>query len=352
MLLNHYSAFSRILPSLAACGFIMNCCAPPVAAQWLDDFSDGNASAPPVQWTPSFAFPGDYDVSSGDYVLTPTDDPNQAAGTGDETLLTTVNDVVFTDTSVRTQAVVGYGDEPEPGRNSDFDGNGWVGGEDLLIWQLAYNEAGFQQHGDANFDTLIDGEDLAIWDEQYGRPPNVRGGNVGVTARFDTTTGNGYVLLMDDQTQWNLLAVEGFGAVQVQINDQEGENVPPIDEATGETINASSDLMIQLDVTGQGDDTLLEVWFWRPDEPMPAEPFFSRVDDFSGVAADAGVAGILYNEDEANTPGIYRFVEASNVHLGGATNVAAAPEPTAVSLIALCIAALAAREAARRRLAL
>lgn len=309
------------------------------AVDWFDDFSDGNADAPPVQWSPSPVFAGDYDASTGDYVLTPTDDPSQAAGTGDETLLATVDDVVFTDTSVRTRALVGFGDEPEPGRNADFDDSGRVGGEDFLIWQQSYDLLGFHEHGDANGDVLVTAADLEIWEDQFGRPPNVRGGNVGVTARFNTNTGDGYVLVIDDGSQWNLLAIGGFGAVQIPINDQEGENVPPIETATGEPINAASDLMIQLDVTNQGDDPLLKVWFWRPDEPMPEEPFFSRVDDFSGVAIDQGAAGILYNEDTANTPGIYRFVQASDVHLGGPVNAAAVPEPTTAALAILSVAA-------------
>ena len=145
---------------------------------------------------------------------------------------------------------------------------------------------------------------------------------------------------MDDGSQWNLLAVQQFGGVQVQINDQEGENVPPVDPDTEEVINASEDLMIQLDVTGQGDEILLEVWFWRPDEPMPDEPFFSRVDSFSGIAIDQGAAGVIYNEDQANSPGIFRFVEASDVHLGGASPISVVPEPSTIvaGLIALLVA--------------
>lgn len=89
------------------------------AVSWFDDFSDGNADDPPVQWTPSPVFAGSYDASSGSYVLTPTDDGSQPAGTGDENLLSTVNSFSFTNTSIRTQAVVGFSTEPDPDRDAD-----------------------------------------------------------------------------------------------------------------------------------------------------------------------------------------------------------------------------------------
>ena len=41
------------------------------AVEWFDNFSDGNADSPPVQWSP--ILPADYDASSQDYVLTATD---------------------------------------------------------------------------------------------------------------------------------------------------------------------------------------------------------------------------------------------------------------------------------------
>jgi len=305
------------------------------AVDWFDDFSDGNANSPPVQWTASPVFSGDYDASSGDYILTPTDDGGQA-DPGDENLISTVNGINFTDTSVRTRAVVGIGDSPDLDRDSDFDASGLVTGEDFLTWQRGSGGAGTQSEGDADFSGFIDGDDFDIWEDQFGGPPNLRGGNVGVMARFNPTTGSGYLVVIDNGSQWNLIAIDGFGATQVQINNLSGENVPPIDPGTGLPINAENDLMIQLDVTGQGDNTLLEVWFWNPDDPMPATPAFSRVDDFSGIVIDDGVAGIIYNEDDANTPGIFRNVAASDIHLTDPLlSISSVPEPTCGTLALL-----------------
>jgi len=322
------------------------------AVEWFDDFSDGDAGPSPVQWTaanPPFA--GDYDASSGDFILTPTDDAGQPAGTGNETLISVVEGVTFTDTSVRTRAVVGFSDTPDPDKNADFNASGLVGGNDFLTWQRGNGAAGTQPQGDANLNGQIDGDDLGAWKDQYGGPPNVRGGNVGLMARFNPTTGNGYLVVIDDNTQWNLIVVEGFGANQDQLNTD--NNVPPIDPGTGDVINAASDLMIQMDVTGEGAETLIEVWFWKPGTPMPATPYYSVVDTFNGVGESAlineGAAGIIYNEDDENTPGIFRYVEASDVHLTdplAASAVAASavstsvPEPASGVLAALAALAI------------
>lgn len=311
------------------------------AIGWFDDFSDGDAGPLPVQWTPSFPFAGDYSVSGGDYVLTPTDDGSQPAGTDDETLISVVEDVVFADTSVRTRTVVGIGDTADPDNNADFDASSLVDGDDFLTWQRGAGTAGTQPQGDANFDVQIDDIDLGIWRNQYGGPPNLRGGNNGVMARFNPATGNGYLLIIDDGSQWNLLVVEGFGAQQAQLNTD--NNVPPIDPDTGLPINASSDIMVQLDITGSGANTLLEVWFWKPEDPMPVAPFYSIVDTFNGQGGaaliDEGTAGVIYNEDEANSPGIFRYVEASDTHLTDpmvtSALTASVPEPASLLLVVL-----------------
>ncbi|MEM9657082.1 MAG: PEP-CTERM sorting domain-containing protein, partial [Planctomycetota bacterium] len=174
------------------------------------------------------------------------------------------------------------------------------------------------------------------------------GGNVGLLARFDPALGNGYSLVIDDGNQWNLNAIAGFQSV-AKLN--EGDDAVPVDPDTGERINALTDIMIQLDVTGQGTDTLLEVWFWRPGEPMPAEPYFSIVDT-ANAGADAineGFGGILYVEDRANSPGIYRFVQASDTHISDAMASSPTPEPASLVLAACGFAALAVRRRWFRR---
>jgi len=61
-------------------------------------------------------------------------------------------------------------------------------------WQRGSGTSGTQAQGDADFDGQIDDLDLGVWESQYGEPPNLRGVNVGVMARWDSVTGNGYLL--------------------------------------------------------------------------------------------------------------------------------------------------------------
>jgi hypothetical protein len=99
MLLRHTvvsASFVTVLLSLAI--------APSASAVgWLDDFNDGNAEdGMPVTWTYNEVgfTPGTYDASSGDYILS---NPNVEGD--NDSLLPTVP-VDFTDTYVRTQAVI------------------------------------------------------------------------------------------------------------------------------------------------------------------------------------------------------------------------------------------------------
>jgi hypothetical protein len=57
--------------------------------------------------------------------------------------------------------------------NADFNGDGTVGGEDLLAWQQRVGgpAGATQSQGDANDDGLVDWDDLAVWQAQFGGPP-------------------------------------------------------------------------------------------------------------------------------------------------------------------------------------
>jgi hypothetical protein len=89
------------------------------AAGWFDDFNDGDVKdGNPVTWLEDLGgsglFPGDYDASSGDYVLTPAAD-----GTDESIMLSLVPSVTFTDTYVRTQGIV----LPDPNDPENDGGN-------------------------------------------------------------------------------------------------------------------------------------------------------------------------------------------------------------------------------------
>jgi hypothetical protein len=83
-------------------------CGAPAVISWFDNFNDGDAEdGSPLTWAPHPATPGDYNATSGDYVLTPPTPFDQ-----DESMATTVEPFAnpglspFTDVSVRTRGVL------------------------------------------------------------------------------------------------------------------------------------------------------------------------------------------------------------------------------------------------------
>ncbi|HEY3392970.1 MAG TPA: hypothetical protein VGK58_09700 [Lacipirellulaceae bacterium] len=91
------------------------------AAGWFDDFNDGSATdGNPVTWIENLGlsnnnppFPGDYNASSGDYVLTPAPDP------ADDNIMSSFVDESFTDVYMRTQGIV----LPDPNNPANVGGN-------------------------------------------------------------------------------------------------------------------------------------------------------------------------------------------------------------------------------------
>ncbi|MGI9427480.1 MAG: endonuclease [Bythopirellula sp.] len=53
--------------------------------------------------------------------------------------------------------------------NPDFDGDGFVDGNDFLIWQRGFGTGTMLSEGDANHDGLVNEEDLAVWEQHYGQ---------------------------------------------------------------------------------------------------------------------------------------------------------------------------------------
>jgi hypothetical protein len=123
-------------------------------------------------------------------------------------------------------------------------------------------------------------------------------GNIAVGARIDPDTLNGYVGLIDHGGQMVILRSD-FGADLIPLGEIE----------LGELgIDASTNLFLQLDVLG----TELSLTAWRPGTTMP-EAQLTATDDFY----TDGVAGLLYNEDDPETSGVYRFAQASSTRLVG-----------------------------------
>lgn len=51
--------------------------------------------------------------------------------------------------------------------NADFDDDGDVDGDDLVIWQQNSGAVGYFTPGDANHDGLVNDQDQAIWQDQF-----------------------------------------------------------------------------------------------------------------------------------------------------------------------------------------
>jgi hypothetical protein len=126
---------------------------------------------------------------------------------------------------------------------------------------------------------------------QPGSQPEEVGGNVGVVARFNPNTFSGYVGILDDGEQFALLRVDGGAIVELDGLDPIG-------------IDAATDVIIELEAVGDQ----LNLFFWRPGEPKPDTPISSVTDS----TYPSGRAGLVYNEDDDNTAGVFRFAAAQD----------------------------------------
>lgn len=202
---------------------------PAYGVGWFDDFNDGNATdGNPVTWTPNGSgfLPGIYDASSGDYMLSAPGNAND-----NDSLDASVN-VNFTDTYVRTQAVV-----------------------------------------------------------MPGMLPEETAGTLGVWARFDPPGLSGYLALLSTGSHLELLRIDGGSPIT-------------LNEMRGLDIDTLTDAMIELNAVGD----LLSVYLWRPGDPKPATPVLTAND----ATYTSGRAGILHNENDDGTIGVFRFAAAQD----------------------------------------
>jgi hypothetical protein len=107
MLVSRFGALqSELLKLFVAAGILVAFQSAVLAVGWSDNFNDGNVTdGNPVTWVNDLGgsglFPGDYNASSGDFVLTPAPD-----GTDASIMLSIVPAVTFTDVYMRTQGIV------------------------------------------------------------------------------------------------------------------------------------------------------------------------------------------------------------------------------------------------------
>jgi hypothetical protein len=100
------SVQSALLQLFAAAGILLGIQSVVLAVGWSDNFNDGSVTdGNPVSWLNDLGgsglFPGDYNASSGDFVLTPQPD-----GTNSSIMISLVPSVGFTDVYMRTQGIV------------------------------------------------------------------------------------------------------------------------------------------------------------------------------------------------------------------------------------------------------
>ena len=160
--------------------------------------------------------------------------------------------------------------------------------------------------GDAD-DNLIASVDVALANsyirtQAFVKPgPGVGevGGNVGLVARYNPGSLSGYAAILDDNQQFALLRLD-FGTPTVLAG------------APNIGVGAASDVLVELNVVG----SQLDLYLWKPGTPKPATPTATANDSTYA----AGRAGILYNEDDDNTAGVFRFAAANDAPFAGAVN--------------------------------
>jgi hypothetical protein len=119
------------------------------------------------------------------------------------------------------------------------------------------------------------------------------GGTLGVFARYDPTSISGYTAILSNGGDLQLLSVAGGAPTELGSIDLD--------------VNTAADAVIQLDVIGD----LLNVYVWRTGTAKPVDPVMT----FNDSTYTSGRAGILYNENDDNTTGVFRFATASDAPL-------------------------------------
>jgi hypothetical protein len=124
-----------------------------------------------------------------------------------------------------------------------------------------------------------------------GPLPEEVDGTLGVIARWDPLSISGYAAILSTGSHLELLRVDGGAPTALA-------NVRNLD------VDTRTDAMIELSVVGD----LLSVYLWRPDMPKPDTPTVT----FNDPVYTSGRAGILHNENDDNTIGVFRFAAAQD----------------------------------------
>jgi hypothetical protein len=196
------------------------------------------------------------------------------------------------------------------GWSDDFnDGNAEDGNP--VTW--TYNEIGFtpgdyvatsgdymlSAPGGTNNDSLIASVNVNLTDTYVrtqavilpGQLPEEVDGTLGVVVRWDPMSLSGYAALLSTGSHLELLRVDaGVPTDLMEVRDLD--------------VDTLTDALIELNVVGD----LLSVYLWRPESPKPDTPVVTVNDG----AYASGRGGILHNENDDNTIGVFRFAAAQD----------------------------------------
>ncbi len=123
------------------------------------------------------------------------------------------------------------------------------------------------------------------------------GGNVGPIVRLDPTTLSGYIGLVD--ASGNLILDRVDGGIPQELLPF--TNIPDL--------HAGEDVVVQLDAVG--DEITLTAW--RPGQVQGNDPL-AKVTLIDSTYP-AGLVGLLWNEDDDDAIGVYRYAKAAGIHL-------------------------------------
>jgi len=306
--------------SLLGLALVVACPSRAPAVSWFDDFNDGSATdGMPLTWIENLGlgnnnppFPGDYNASSGDYVMTPP----PGDGTDESTMASFVS-TAFSDVYIRTQGIV----LPDPNDPLNVGGNLVLLGRldpATLSGYLVY----FDVSGNLNLQILVGG----------------LGTDIGTTFDAPFNASSEVVVEMN-------IVGDQLSAFAWEANDPNGKPAEPQVTATDATFTSG----VAGIAYSEDDDGTIGIFRYAAAQDTPF------VDEAPGdYDGDGDVDGgdFLLWQQQLGGPGSADgsgngtvdaadlMVWQTNFGAGGATgSVAAIPEPTA--LASLVVAALA-----------
>ncbi len=129
-----------------------------------------------------------------------------------------------------------------------------------------------------------------------GENPEDIGGNVGVAFRFNPDIFSGYAAFIDHNAGLFVIRSD-FGVITT---------LEPSGQVPG-SLSALNDIVLEVNMVLDE----IEVFVWDPADEKPDTPIATIIDPDYGDYT-SGKAGIVYNEDDDNTTGLFRWAAAQD----------------------------------------